>query len=126
MTRIKCFVAEESAAQPGMYVIRPIYENFYLNYTKGSYNIICARLLNLSYPQYLRMCRDCFEAEIIGKGSNYPVAYFKRGEKIKALIDLLNTRANSVLWEREHPELEEHLQYIKNKNPQFYERIINK
>ena len=77
MKKIKIFSREESVSYPGKYIIRVDLDKFHLNYTEGSYNVICARLMGLTYAQYLRMCRDCFGAEIIGKGSMYPVAYFK-------------------------------------------------
>lgn len=125
MKKIKCFEREESASYPGKYIIRPIHDNFHLNSTDGSFNIICARLMGLTYAQYLRMCRDCFGAEIIGKGSIYPVAYFKFSEKLVDLVENLNARANLVLWEREHPDFEEHAAYVKEKNPRFYEEIVN-
>lgn len=125
MTKIKCFNIEESASYPGKWLIKPIHNNFYLNNTTGSYNIICARLLSINYADYLRLCRDSFGAEIIGKNSKYPVAYFKRGEQVQGLVDLLNARANAILWDRTHPDYEQHLQFIKNKAPRFYEKIIN-
>lgn len=125
MKRIKCFERGEAAAYPGKYVIRPIHENFHLDSTKGSFNVICARLMGLSYPDYLRMCRDCFGAEIIGRGSMYPVAVFKLTKQLTDLIDGLNARANLVLWEREHPDFEDHAAYVKEHNPRFYEEIIN-
>ena len=112
MKKIKCFVREESPYYPGKYTIKPIHENFHLEYTEGSFNVICARLMNLTYAQYLRMCRDCFGAEIIGKGSKYPVAYFKLSQELNTLIDQLNIRANLVLWEREHPDHKEHAQAV--------------
>ena len=123
MTKIKCFIKEESAVHPGKWRILPLHENLHLKYTEGSYNVICARLIGLTYPQYLRMCRDCFGAEIIGKGSNYPVAYFKRSKELDALIELLNVRANLVLWEREHPNYEEHAEVVKNQNPNYYKAV---
>lgn len=125
MKKIKVFSREESVSYPGKYIIRVDLDKFHLDYTEGSYNVICARLMGLSYPQFLRMCRDCFGAEIIGKGSAYPVAYFKLSEKLKDLIDGLNARANLVLWEREHPDFEDHAAYVKEHNPRFYEEIIN-
>ena len=124
MKKIKVFSREESASYPGKYIIRVDLDKFHLDYTEGSYNIICARLMGLTYAQYLRMCRDCFGAEIIGKGSNYPVAYFKLSERLKDLIDGLNARANFVLWEREHPDFEEHAAFVKEKNPLFYEEVV--
>ena len=123
MIKTKCFTREESAAHPGKWMIRPIYENFHLDSTEGSFNLIQARLCGLTYPQYLRMCRDCFGAEIIGKDSNYPVAYFKRGEGLEGLIALLNMRANLVLWEREHPDFDGHADYVKEHNPNYYKAV---
>ena len=125
MKKVKCFEREESASYPGKYIIRPIHDNFHLDSTEGSFNLICARLMGLSYAQYLRMCRDCFGAEIIGKGSLYPVAYFKFSEKLKDLVDGLNARANLVLWEREHPDFEDHAAYVKEHNLYFYEEVVN-
>jgi len=108
MKKIKVFYRDESASYPGKYMIRADLEKFYLNYTEGSYNVIQARLMGLTYAQYLRMCRDCFGAEIIGKGSAYPVPYFKLSKELNDLIEQLNARANLVLWEREHPDFEQH------------------
>lgn len=125
MKKVKCFERSESTAYPGKYIIKPIHENFHLDSTNGSFNIICARLLGITYPDYLRMCRDCFGAEIIGKGSLYPVAYFTLSDKLAGLIDNLNARANLVLWEREHSNFEEHLEYVKEKNPKFYTEVID-
>lgn len=123
MKRIKCFIRDESASQPGKYIIRPIHENFYLDSTEGSFNVICARVMGLTYAQYLRMCRDVYDAEIIGKGSKYPVAYFNYTEKLNSLIEQLNARANLILWERDHPNFEEHEAYVKEKNPVFYNEV---
>lgn len=125
MKKIKCFERDESASYPGKYIIRPIHENFYLDSTEGSFNIICARLMGLTYAQYLRMCRDCFGAEIIGKDSLYPVAYFKLSKELQDLIENLNARANFVLWERENPDFEEHAEYVKEKNPRFYAEVTD-
>ena len=89
----------------------------------GLFGVICARLFGLSYANYLRMCRDCFGAEIMGKNSMYPVAYFKRSKELDAVIDNLNARANMVLWEREHPDYDEHAAYVKEHNPRFYKEV---
>ena len=125
MKKIKCFVREESPYYPGKYTIRPIHEAFHLDSTEGSFNLICARLFGIEYADYLRMCRDHFGAEIIGKGSMYPVAYFKFSKQLNDLIDGLNARANLVLWEREHPDFEEHSEYVKEHNPHFYAEVTN-
>ena len=123
MKKVKCFIKDESASYPGKYIIRPVHENFHLDSTEGSFGVICARLFGLSYANYLRMCRDCFGAEIMGKNSMYPVAYFKRSKELDAVIDNLNARANMVLWEREHPDYDEHAAYVKEHNPRFYKEV---
>lgn len=123
MIKVKCFIRDESASHPGKWIVRPVLDNFHLDSTSGSFNVIQARLFNLTYPQYLRMCRDCFGAEIIGKNSIYPVAYFKRSKELDALIDNLNARANLVLWEREHPDFEEHAEYVKENSPNYYKAV---
>ena len=125
MTKVKCFIKDESASHPGKWIVRPVLENFKLKYTTGSFNVICARLFSISYANYLRMCRDCFGAEIIGKNSVYPVAYFKRSTELDALIEFLNVQASLILWEREHPDYEAHEEYVKEKNPRFYEAVMN-
>ena len=108
MKQVTCFKIEESPTNPGKLFIVPEHENFFLKYTEGSYNVICARLMGLSYAQYLRFCRDCCGAEIIGKNSLYPVAYFPHGERVQALCRLLNTRANLILWCRANPDWRKH------------------
>ena len=123
MTKVKCFMRDESAAHPGKWRIIPIHDNFHLGETTGSYNLICARLVGLTYAQYLRMCRDCFGAEIIGKGSMYPVAYFKRSTELDALIEFLNVQASLVLWERELPDFEGHAEYVNENSPNYYKAV---
>lgn len=123
MKTVRVFSRDESATQPGKYMIRADLEKFHLNYTEGSYNIIGARLMGLTYAQYLRMCRDVYGAEIIGKGSLYPYPVFKLSKGLNDLIEQLNARATLVLWEREHPDFEEHAQFVKEKNPRFYAEV---
>lgn len=122
---MRYFQREESASYPGKFLLKPIHENFHLDYTEGSFNVICARVMGLTYAQYLRMCRDKYGAEIIGKGSKFPVAYFTLSQKSNELLEELNVRAKFIIWEREHPDFEEHEQSVKRKLPKFYNEVIN-
>lgn len=99
---IKFFNYEESPISR-RYYIRPNHEALHLNYTTGSFNVICARVMGLTYAEYLRMCRDEFGAEIIGKGHQYPIANFKFSEGLLALVKLLNKRAEFLEYRRNHP-----------------------
>ena len=86
------FYVDESAIQEGHYLVRLDFSTVPSNvYTKGSFAVLGARVLGISWPNYLRLCRDEFSAEIIGKGSSYPVAYFTKEGAIK-LVALLNER----------------------------------
>ena len=42
----------------------------------GSYNILPARILGISYAEFLRYARDKYNGTIYGKGHKYPVVKF--------------------------------------------------
>lgn len=109
------FTLMETPNQPGKYIIAINFDLLPPMRTEGSYAVLFARLMNLSFPQYLRFCRDEFKAEVIGKHSTYPTVYFKKTAKTSALIRLLNSRMNYVMWEREHPDWKEHAEYVQKK-----------
>lgn len=95
---------EESPYNKGKYIISLHHEQFpFAAGTSGSYNVFLARLAGLSYADFLRMCRDEFGAEIIGKDKLYPVAYFNFGEGLSALTKWLDTRAKYILYRHNHP-----------------------
>ena len=95
---------EESPYNKGKYIISLHHEQFpFADGTSGSYNVFLARLAGLSYADFLRMCRDEFGAEIIGKDKLYPVAYFKFGEGLSALTKWLDIRAKYILYSHNHP-----------------------
>lgn len=98
---IKYFYLEESPYHTGKYTIKINFDKLPLKYTEGSYNILCARLMGLTYPSFLRMCRDLFKAEIIGKNSIYPVAYFEKNGTEKVLFDILNKRIEVIMKYKE-------------------------
>jgi hypothetical protein len=123
MKKVKIFYRDEAASYPGKYMIRANQDEFHLDSTTGSFNIIGARLMGLTYAQYLRMCRDVYGAEIVGKNSLFPYPIFKLSQGLVDLIEELNARAMLVLWEREHPDFEEHAEYVKEKNPRFYAEV---
>ena len=91
------FYLEESASMPKKFLICPNHDRLHLENTNGSFNIICARVMGLSYANYLRMCRDRYGADIIGKGNKYPVAFFEKNEKTNELVAILNSKAKEIL-----------------------------
>lgn len=97
------FFLEESPYNPTNYLIKPNYELLEIRYIgKGSYNVLPARICGLSFSQFMRMCRDCYGAEVIGKGQLYPTIYFskKNLRLAEKLITYLNTLTNMRAGEK--------------------------
>ena len=101
MERDECmknyFYLEESASMPKKFFICPNHDRLHLEHTNGSFNIICERKIGLAYANYLRMCRDRYCADIIGKGCKYPVANKKKNKKADELVSILNSKAKEIL-----------------------------
>lgn len=98
------FYLDESPVYPNKFIIRMEHNNFlFPNGTKGSYNVFAARLLNLSYAQYLRYCRDRVGAELVGKNKKYVVALFDLTKEAQMLVKLLNSRMEFINNERQYP-----------------------
>lgn len=116
MTRKDYFALVKSEDCQDKYIIIPIFENLPKMSTLGNFALLPARVMNLSYAQYLRFCRDIVGAEIRGKREVYPTAYFDRNINATAFVRLLNSRMNLIMWEREHPDWREHQAYLERKN----------
>ena len=66
----------------------------------GSYNIFSAHILGMEYPTFLRMCRDAFGAELIGK-EGWTAIYYDKRENAEAVANILNKTINLILVEKE-------------------------
>ena len=93
----KYFYVDDTPYYPGKFVIRINHEKFHLTNFKGSCNCIPAKLMMLSYANYLRFCRDQYGAELIGKNQKYPQALFSDKSKAEVLVKELNRRAAAVI-----------------------------
>jgi hypothetical protein len=92
----------------------PIYQNkmiirfdppidYFPEGTEGSYQVINARLLNLSYADYLRYARDRLGAELIGKKTKYVTPYFDDTPAVREFVKLLNKRLEFAMFKQQHP-----------------------
>lgn len=90
------FLIEESPYHKGFYKITPNFIKLPLTSTIGSYSILAARIMGLSYAQYLKFCRDRFEAKLYGKEQRYIIALFKK-EQGEKLVTLLNQRTKEII-----------------------------
>ena len=100
----KYFYLEESPIYKNKYIIRLNHDKFlFPTGTSGSYNVFIARVLNLSYADYLRYSRDRLGAELIGKQSRYVMAYYDKDQTTEAFIKLLNKRMEYIMNEHNFP-----------------------
>lgn len=98
------FYLEDSPYLETYQTIRLQHDNFpFPNGIIGSYNLLPARLLNLSYADYLRFCRDVLGANIVEKGTKYPVAYFRSTPEVQQFLKLLNKRAELAVKLHDNP-----------------------
>lgn len=100
----KYFYLDESPIYRDKHLIRVNVEKmFFPNGTRGSYNVLIARVLGLSYTDYLRYVRDKLGAELIGKNRRYVVPYFDLTPEVKMFINVLNKRMTLIMFNRDHP-----------------------
>lgn len=100
----KYFYLDESPIYKNKYIIRLNHDKFlFPTGTSGSYNVFIARVLNLSYADYLRYSRDRLGAELIGKQSRYVVAYYDKNQTTEAFVKLLNKRMEYIMHEHSFP-----------------------
>lgn len=64
-------------------------------YCKGSYNVIEARLLGFTYPDYLRYCRANFNGVLRGR-EGYTYCVFKNKKDCLAICEMLNREFKKV------------------------------
>ena len=104
----KYFYYDESPIVPSYVILRPDLTQIPNGKMVSSWNILPARLLCISYADYLRFCRDILGAMVIGKNTRYPIPYFKVNKEFRQFVRLLNKRVELILWEKEHPDFWEH------------------
>lgn len=80
------------------WTIHPIHDEFMdvenrTNIPTGSYGLIACRISGLSWPQWLRYCRQ-HGAQLYGKGHKYPAIVWK--EPNQDFLKELNMRANEL------------------------------
>lgn len=89
-------------------IIVPLdYDAFPMNIKNGgSYNVAPARVLGLTYAEYLRFAREMFPevVTIEGKGNYFPLLYWKRGAELNLFIKLLDARLNLALTEMDYDD----------------------
>lgn len=86
------------------YLLRPLIEVMpFPRGTTGSYMVLAARVMNLSYVDYLRFCRDQLGAELMGKNKKYVTVYFDKTPEVEAFVKLLNSRMDLIMKEQRDP-----------------------
>lgn len=94
------FYLEEVPTEKNYYRIRPNLSLMPITGSGGSYIILMSRVLGISFPNYIRLCRDVFDANIKGKNVMYPLMSFRKTRELQQLVKLINSRVELVLMER--------------------------
>ena len=98
------FFLDEAPMYKEKYILRMNHDKFnFPNGTKGSYGVLPARLLGLSYPDYLKFLRDVLGADVIGKNAKYPVAFLDKNETTRQFVKLLNAKMETIVYNIKHP-----------------------
>lgn len=93
---MSAFVVDSAvgSSQFGIYITEEVTKTIGVM-INGSYNVLGARLFGLKYPDYLRMVRDNYEADLKGKEKGYITFYFSDKVKANKLCAELNKRWNT-------------------------------
>lgn len=98
------FYIDESPIYSGKYLIRLNHDEMvFPTGTRGSFNVFISRVVNLTYPEFLRYVRDVLGAELVGKGHKYVIPYFERSNELTMFVKLLNKRMEYIMKEQESP-----------------------
>ena len=63
----------------------------------GSYNVVCARALGVTYAEFLRWARDNYNGTIVGKGHKYPYITFSDKSDCNKCCMFLNRRLSGLI-----------------------------
>ena len=104
----KIFYPDDIPNEPGYYMVRLEYKDLPFDRIQSSLNVLPARLLGLSYAEYLRYCRDVLGAVLIGKNSLYVIAIYDSREKAQKAADLFNEKVTPHLkrWHLKFDKIE--------------------
>lgn len=85
-----------------------------LQSTKGSFGILPSRLMGISYPNYLRFCRDELNAIVVGKNHLYIDPIFLKTKEFFQFLKVLNGLAALALTEGKKEYYSEQIRNLKD------------
>ena len=97
------FAFEEADANRFLLKCNPELIPMFTSQIYGAPATLASRMAGLSFPQYLRYCRDVLGAEVVGRKKLYPIVYFKKTPAATQFVKLLNSRMELIVSEYEHP-----------------------
>lgn len=95
------FKLEALPTEPNLTIIKLDFANdvewtAYIGMVFGSLNVFQARLFDLPFADYLRMCRDTYGATLRGN-TGYSYAVWDKDTKVGLLLNELNSRLTKAL-----------------------------
>lgn len=102
---MKAFETEESALATEKFRINFTEHDFIGEIPAGTYNAVMARLMGLTYPNFLRYARDNFDAILVGN-TGYSYLIFNNKANCDRLVKELNRRWGIMIQKRKSLGLE--------------------
>ena len=102
---MKAFETEESALSNERFRINFTEHDFIGGIPSGTYNALMARLMGLTYPDFLRYARDNFGATLAGI-TGYSYLLFDNKANCERLVKELNRRWDLMIKKRKSLGLE--------------------
>lgn len=108
------FVLQNNPYHKGEKSIYCNHEAFSFGKIKGSFAIMPARVMNLSYPDWLSFCKTNLKAKIYCNGL-YASLTFPDAQKANKLVQILNSRMRVIDWEKNNLDWRNNKEYCEKK-----------
>ena len=90
---MKAFFLDECPWDLDTYVISNHFDEIWMPTMHTSYQLLQARLVGMTYKEYLEFCRDSLGAKVIKKpNQKWAFIHFKDTPDVRKFIDVLNQK----------------------------------
>lgn len=90
---IDVFYLDSSLSHIGWNIIQNHLDQISMPRIKTSIHVLEARLIGMTYEEYLDFCQDSLGAQVVrSEGQKYALIYFRNNEQVRRLVNLLNQK----------------------------------
>lgn len=90
---MNAFFLDEIPWQPDRYIISNHFDEIETPMIHTSYQLLQARLVNMTYKEYMEFCRDSLGAEVMKQpNQRWAAIHFKDTPDVRKFVGILNTK----------------------------------